>query len=75
MDPIEGPRFRCTDCPAGDELDLCEQCLGVDFENGNHVKSHRFERINDVRDSEVLFKDEDYSWYGAPSKSNSSSRH
>ena len=62
MDPIEGPRFRCTDCPADDELDLCEACLSVDFESGAHLKSHRFERISDVRDSDVLFKDDDYSW-------------
>lgn len=62
MDPIEGPRFRCLDCPAGDELDLCEQCVSVNFESGNHMKHHRFERINDARESDLLFRDEDYDW-------------
>ncbi|KAL1920924.1 uncharacterized protein VTP21DRAFT_11559 [Calcarisporiella thermophila] len=44
-DPIVGIRYKCSDCPRGEEVDLCDECVGKGFENERHSASHRFESL------------------------------
>ncbi|KAI9355438.1 hypothetical protein DFJ73DRAFT_825719 [Zopfochytrium polystomum] len=45
MSPIVGIRWKCKDCPADAQIDLCEDCVVKGFENGSHSALHTLERI------------------------------
>ncbi|KAI8845276.1 hypothetical protein BJ741DRAFT_587478 [Chytriomyces cf. hyalinus JEL632] len=45
-DPIVGIRWRCKDCPEGDDqVDLCNECIKTDYQNDLHKLSHDFEKM------------------------------
>ncbi|KAI8622116.1 hypothetical protein BC830DRAFT_1090888 [Chytriomyces sp. MP71] len=46
LDPIVGVRWKCKDCPADRQVDLCNECIQTDFQSGEHKLDHDFERVD-----------------------------
>ena len=46
MSPIEGPRWKCIQCPVDYQVDLCDECIGKSFVNATgHDQSHKFMKL------------------------------
>jgi ZZ-type zinc finger-containing protein 3 len=59
IEPIVGTRFHCMQCPAENAVDLCPKCHQAgSFTSESHLRSHRFQRIEQVEDD--FFVDQDY---------------
>jgi len=48
IEPIVGTRWKCSDCPEDEEVDLCNDCkLSSNFETQFHTRSHRCTKIEE----------------------------
>lgn len=56
-DPIVGRRWHCTDCPEGDDVDLCDQCKEEGFESTTHRAEHRLVSLEEAQESSLVDKD------------------
>ncbi|CAL8366149.1 unnamed protein product [Boreogadus saida] len=56
VEPIQGTRWHCADCPADNAVDLCSSCSDCLFQTASHSAEHRLEPVSQP-DS---FLDRDY---------------
>ncbi|CAC5388679.1 ZZ-type zinc finger-containing protein 3 [Mytilus coruscus] len=59
VEPIPDTRWHCLDCPIGEEVDFCEDCVDSNFETGKHNSSHRLKPIR-LPSKDTCVKDRDY---------------
>ncbi|KAH6576146.1 hypothetical protein BASA61_003844 [Batrachochytrium salamandrivorans] len=45
IEPIVGVRWKCKICLGDSQVDLCSDCIGIEYEAGAHTKDHTFEEI------------------------------
>lgn len=58
IEPIPGTRWHCLDCPIGEEVDFCDDCVDSNLETGKHNSSHRLKPIKLL--DKPSCKDRDY---------------
>ncbi|XP_053349672.1 ZZ-type zinc finger-containing protein 3 [Clarias gariepinus] len=56
MEPIQGVRWHCQDCPQDNAADFCANCADCAFKTDTHTPSHRLEPIQQAE----TFLDRDY---------------
>nr|XP_020447246.1 ZZ-type zinc finger-containing protein 3 isoform X3 [Monopterus albus] len=56
MEPIQGVRWHCQDCPPGDSVDFCSNCSDCLFKTETHKPNHHLEPVYQPE----TFLDRDY---------------
>ncbi|XP_017327313.1 ZZ-type zinc finger-containing protein 3 [Ictalurus punctatus] len=56
IEPIQGVRWHCQDCPQDNAVDFCANCADCAFKTDTHTPSHRLEPVQQVEG----FLDRDY---------------
>ncbi|KAJ3018834.1 ZZ-type zinc finger-containing protein 3 [Thoreauomyces humboldtii] len=46
-EPIVGVRWTCRDCPAGDEVDLCDECFAKGYRSDVHNDTHSMRKVTE----------------------------
>uniref|UniRef100_A0A672LDX9 ZZ-type zinc finger-containing protein 3 n=1 Tax=Sinocyclocheilus grahami TaxID=75366 RepID=A0A672LDX9_SINGR len=56
MQPIQGVRWHCQDCPQDNAMDFCSSCSNCSFKTETHKPTHRLEPVCQAE----TFLDKDY---------------
>ncbi|XP_060784973.1 ZZ-type zinc finger-containing protein 3 isoform X2 [Neoarius graeffei] len=56
MEPIQGVRWHCQDCPQDSAVDFCANCADCAFKTDTHTPGHRLEPVQQAES----FLDRDY---------------
>ncbi|KAF7705916.1 ZZ-type zinc finger-containing protein 3 isoform X2 [Silurus meridionalis] len=56
IEPIQGVRWHCQDCPQDNAVDFCANCADCTFKTDTHTPSHRLEPLQQAES----FLDRDY---------------
>ncbi|XP_031662518.1 ZZ-type zinc finger-containing protein 3-like isoform X2 [Oncorhynchus kisutch] len=56
VEPIQGVRWHCQDCPSDNAVDFCSNCSGCLYKTESHLPSHHLEPVH----HHETFLDRDY---------------
>ncbi|KAJ3171997.1 ZZ-type zinc finger-containing protein 3 [Geranomyces variabilis] len=63
-EPIVGVRWTCTDCPADEQVDLCDECYGKGFINATHTAQHAMRKVTTPDPVEHIQNGDPYAYLG-----------